>query len=166
MCASFSYKRQIKLFRLWETPVITPVKVAWNHMFCEVSLNSLCVLKTLHSSPRFILLLWLPEVIHLWWVIQRDVAIVGGCVCVCYLSVINDVEYCRGDYAADGIGQHEDHHILPSPQRDLNITDTQNTYYGIDMVLYIKYTFFYYHIHVILKNIMVPCSKSMVILFC
>lgn len=45
------------------------------------------------------------------------------CVCVCvYLSVVNDVEDGRGDYAADGVGQHKDHHILPSPQRDLNIT--------------------------------------------
>lgn len=55
--------------------------------------------------------------------IQRDVAIVGGCVYVLlYLSVVNDVEDGRGDYAADGIGQHKDHHILPSPQWDLQIT--------------------------------------------
>lgn len=55
------------------------------------------------------------------------------CVHVCvlvYLSVVNDVEDGRGHYAADGVGQHKDHHILPSPQRDLNITvqHTQNSH--------------------------------------
>jgi len=38
------------------------------------------------------------------------------------LSAVHNVEQHRGDDAADGVGQHEDHHPLPTPQRNLRFT--------------------------------------------
>lgn len=38
------------------------------------------------------------------------------------LSVVDNVEQHRGDDAADGVGQHEDHHPLPTPQRNFSFT--------------------------------------------
>ncbi len=43
------------------------------------------------------------------------------------LSVVDDVEQHRGDDAADGVGQHEDHHPLPAPQRDFSFTGREKT---------------------------------------
>lgn len=41
------------------------------------------------------------------------------------LSVVDNVEHHRGDDAADGVGQHEDHHPLPTPQRNLSFTEQE-----------------------------------------
>lgn len=38
------------------------------------------------------------------------------------LTAVDDVEQNGGDDAADGVGQHEDHHPLPAPQRDFSFT--------------------------------------------
>lgn len=123
-------KRGIQLFRLGENPAITPIKVTSNHTFLNIVPMLTRSAPCSTNSAQFSFHLTVAMVTHLWWLIQRC-AIVGGCVCVLlYLSVVNDVEDDRGDYAADGIGQHKDHHILPSPQRDLLITaqHTHNTH--------------------------------------
>lgn len=39
-----------------------------------------------------------------------------------HLSVVHYVEHDGGDDAADGVGQHEDHHPLPAPQWDFGFT--------------------------------------------
>lgn len=39
-----------------------------------------------------------------------------------HLSVVHHVEHDGGDDATDGVGQHEDHHPLPAPQRDFGFT--------------------------------------------
>lgn len=39
-----------------------------------------------------------------------------------HLSVVHHVEHNGGDDAADGVGQHEDHHPLPAPQWDFGFT--------------------------------------------
>lgn len=44
------------------------------------------------------------------------------CCWVPDLSVVHDVEHNGGDDAADGVGQHEDHHSLPTPQWDFGFT--------------------------------------------
>lgn len=41
------------------------------------------------------------------------------------LSVVDNVEQHWGDDAADGVGQHEDHHPLPTPQWYLCFTDQE-----------------------------------------
>lgn len=38
------------------------------------------------------------------------------------LSVVDDVEHHRGNDAANGVGQHKDHHPLPTPQRNFSFT--------------------------------------------
>lgn len=37
--------------------------------------------------------------------------------------MVDNVEQRRRDDASDGVGQHEDHHPLPPPQRNLAVTE-------------------------------------------